>query len=136
KVARFDAKLNARWMHHLTPTETDIRPKLLAADKTPTVRPTGWGNAAAEPLPLTPNLLATHQVLLTAQPDPIAPGTPFAWQNPLALLTDGKPDAPPKPWVGWTDIGLTDSGWRGPFTMQIETFRTRFRVTGITFVED
>jgi outer membrane protein assembly factor BamB len=134
-VARFDPTLKVKWETHLTPTETDARAKLLAADTTPTARKTGWGNAAAVPLLLTPNLLAPGKQLITARFDPQSPGS-VEWQNPVELLTDGKPDAPPRPWLRWTDVGFIDSGWHDKMTFQIDTFRTQWRVTGVTFVED
>jgi outer membrane protein assembly factor BamB len=136
RAFRFDSSLNAKWEARLTPTETDARAKLLAKDATPTARKTGWGNATAVPLPLTPNLLIPGKQLVTAEWEPRAHGGPAAWQNPLDLLTDGKPDAPPRPWLRWTDVGLIDSGWHGKLALQVDTFRTRLKVTGVTFVED
>jgi outer membrane protein assembly factor BamB len=124
------------WEKQLTPTETDARSKLLLPDTTPTVRKTGWGNATATPLPLTPNLLTESKAIIGAVSDPKTHGDPRPWQNKIELLTDGKPNAPPKPWLEWTDIGYIDSGWRNKLTLEIDTFRTQLRVTGITFVED
>jgi hypothetical protein len=49
---------------------------------------------------------------------------------------DGKPDAPPLPWLAWTDIGYINSGWRNQLTLEIDTYRTQLHLTGITFVED
>jgi hypothetical protein len=68
--------------------------------------------------------------------DPRAHGDPRPWQNKVELLTDGKADTPPKPWLEWTDIGYIDSGWRNKFALEVDTFRTQLRVTGVTFVED
>lgn len=135
-VIRFGSDLKPRWRKRLAPTETDARSKLLAEDTTPTVRPTGWGNAAAQALPLTPNLLAESKALIGCYSDPPAHGDPRPWQNPVTLLTDGRSDAPPLPWLPWTDIGMVDSGWRSRLALQIDTYRTQLRVTGITFVED
>ena len=135
-VIHYNDKLDVVSSSYLDATETDARSKLLAKDATPTVRKTGWGNATATPLPLTPNLLAETKALIMAVSDPRAHGDPRPWQNKIELLTDGKPDAPPKPWLEWTDIGMIDSGWRGKFALEIDTFRTQLRVTGITFVED
>jgi WD40 repeat protein/sugar lactone lactonase YvrE len=120
----------------LTPTETAAQTKLLAREDVPTIRKSGWGNATAIPLPLTPNLLAESKALILAVSDPRASGDPRPWQNKIDLLTDGKPGAPPKPWLEWTDIGLIDSGWRSKFAIEIDTFRTQLQVTGVTFVED
>jgi WD40 repeat protein len=124
------------WVKSLDCTETDARSKLLAKDITPTVRKTGWGNATAMPLPLTPNLLAETKAMIVAVSDPRTHGDPRPWQNKVEMLTDDKPDAPPKPWLEWTDIGYIDSGWRNKLAIEIDTFRTQLRVTGITFVED
>ena len=135
-VIRFDKNLNPLWEKKLAPSDTDARSKLLAKDSTPTVRKAGWGNAAAKPLPLTPNLLAETKAIISAVHDPKSHGDPRPWQNKIELLTDGKPDAPPKPWLEWSDVGYIDSGWRNKLTIEIDTFRTQLRVTGITFVED
>lgn len=136
KVLRADAKLNVKWSLTLTPTETDARSKLLAKDLTPTVRKSNWGNAAATGLPLTPNLLAESKAMIMAVSDPRTHGDPRPWQNKAELLMDGKPDAPPKPWLEWTDIGYIDSGWRNKLALEVDTFRTQLRVTAVTFVED
>lgn len=135
-VIRLSPEMKPRWQKRLTPDETDARSKLLAADTTPTIRPTGWGNAAAKSLPLVPNLLAESKALIGAYSDPPAHGDPRTWQNKIELLIDGNPEPPPKPWLDWPDIGMIDSGWRNKLTLQVDTFRTQLRVTGITFVED
>jgi hypothetical protein len=132
----YDENLRAAWWRQLVPTETDARSRLLLPDPTPTVRKTDWGNANDIPLPLTPNLLTESKAIIGAVSDPKTHGDPRPWQNKIELLTDGKPDAPPKPWLEWTDIGYIDSGWRNKLTLEIDTFRTQLRVTGITFVED
>ncbi len=108
----------------------------LAKDTTPTVRKTGWGNASATPLSLTPNLLAESKAIIGAVHAPRTHGDPRPCQNKIDVLIDGKPDAPPRPWLEWTDIGYIDSGWRNKLTLEIDTFRTQLRVNAITFVED
>jgi outer membrane protein assembly factor BamB len=135
-VVGYDGDLMERWRSFPRPTVTDVRPVLLAADPTPTTRRTGWGNAAARPAPLTPNLLHETQTVITAVSDPPAHGDPRPWENEIPLLTDGKPDAPPRPWLSWTDINMVDSGWRHKLTLQVDAFRTQLRLTGVTFVED
>jgi len=135
-VARLGPDLKTLWQKRLMPVETDARSKLLATDRTPTVRRTGWGNAADQPLPLVPNLLAEPKALLGAYSDPQAHGDPRPWQNQVEWLTDGKAIAPPLPWLSWTDVGMVDSGWRNKLALQVDTFRTQLRVTAITFVED
>jgi outer membrane protein assembly factor BamB len=124
------------WRVYLPPGPALAPDQLLAADATPTTRRTAWGNAAARPAPLTPNLLKETRALVTAVCDPPAHGDPRPWQNPVGLLYDGKVEPPPRPWLGWTDINYIDSGWRGKLALQFDTFHTQLQVTGITFVED
>src|SRR5262249_45235333 len=45
-------------------------------------------------------------------------------------------EAPPGPWLRWNEIGFIDSGWKNKLTIEVDTFRTQLRLTGITFVED
>jgi hypothetical protein len=135
-VVAYDDGLKERWRVRPQPTVTDARRSLLAADPTPTTRRAGWGNAAEKPAPLTPNLLLESRALITAVSDPPAHGDPRPWENKVELLTDGKPDAPPQPWLSWTDVNMIDSGWRAKLAIQVDTFRTQLRVTGVTFVED
>jgi outer membrane protein assembly factor BamB len=135
-VVGYDGGLKERWRSLPRPTVTDARPPLMAADPTPTTRMVGWGNAEKNSPPPPPNLLRETKALITAVSDPLAPGDPRPWQNEVGLLTDGKPDAPPRPWLTWTDVNLVDSGWRGKLALQVDTFRTQLRVTGVTIVED
>lgn len=138
QATRFDPAMRPRWQVKLTPgagAPADPR-QGPAADATPTVRGTGWGNATETPLPLEPNLLAQSKAIISAVHNPKTHGDPRPWQNPIAMLTDGKPAAPPRPWLEWTDIGYIDSGWRNKLTLEIDTFRTQLRVTAVTFVED
>jgi outer membrane protein assembly factor BamB len=135
-VVRFDAELKERWRTLLRPTVTDVRPQLLAADGTPTTRRTGWGNASDKPAPLTPNLLRETNALITAVHEPTSHGDPRTWQNPIDVMRDGKPEPRTKPWLGWTDINYIDSGWKSKLTLQVDTFRTQVRLTGVTMVED
>jgi hypothetical protein len=136
RVVRFDAALTPLWDKRLSPAEADARSKLLAPDATPTVRKAGWGNAAEKPLPLAPNLLAQTKAIITAGYVPRAHGDPRPWQNAVELLTDGRPDAPARPWLGWTDINYVDSGWKDKLAVEVDAFRAQLRVTGVTFAED
>jgi outer membrane protein assembly factor BamB len=142
QVTRFDQQMKAIWQVKLTPVkewqgkDNPLAASNLTKDPTPTVRKTGWGNASAAPLPLTPNLLAQSKATIGAVYSPKAHGDPRPWQNKIDQLIDGKPEAPPRPWLQWTDIGYIDSGWRGKLTLEIDTVRTQLRVTAITFVED
>lgn len=135
-VVRLNQGLKPKWERRIVPTETDTRSKLLAQDTTPTVRKDGWGNADAAPRPLTPNLLADTQALIRPVYDPPGPGGTPAWPDTFDALTDGKPDAPTRPWLRWTDVGYVHSGWLEKLVLGVDTFRTQLRLTAITFVED
>src|SRR5262249_7744026 len=52
-----------------------------------------------------------------------------------ALLVDGKAEPPPKPWLEPSAIGRLAEGTHTTW-LQIDTFHTRLRVTGITLAED
>lgn len=161
-LMRFQGGVRGTWMQHFVPFPVRIRsnnePKLPGerdikfqfgplpdnriwmgwplTKAVPTTRMTGWGNAAPEAAPLTPNLLAETQALIQAVCDPTTNGDPREWKQPIELLTDGKPDAPPRTWLSWGDINYIDSGWRQKLTLVVDTFREQLRVTGVTIVED
>ncbi|MBC8872630.1 MAG: hypothetical protein H8E44_24615 [Planctomycetes bacterium] len=141
----------ATWLGELTRLDSDYEPvwsttlqsdvtigpqDLLATDRTPTVRVDGWGNAAQELAPLTPNLLTETQALVEAWCDPPTHGDPRRWKHKIDLLRDGDPTAPPSPWLEWTDISYLDSGWRQKLVVQVDTFRSQLRLRGVTVVED
>jgi hypothetical protein len=136
RVFAFDENLKEIWTTRLRSAIDDVRPQLLAADKTPTTRRTGWGNASPTPAPLTPNLLRETKAIISAVCDPPTHGDPRPWQNSIELLRDGKAEPPAKPWLGWTEINYIDSGWRSKLVLQADTFRTQLRLTGVTFAED
>lgn len=98
----------------------------------PTIKTSSWSNAELKPLPLTPNLINPKKVLVTSTMG----DKPAKLQNDAAILFDGQATAPEKPWVSWEDIGMIDSGWRGSFSLVIDTAPTQLRVKAITFVED
>ncbi len=135
-VCRLDRTYAERWRVKVQPEAADLRGKLASQDLTPTVRTTRGRNARATPAVLTPNLLKQSRAILNVACEPKAPGDPRPLQNEVELLTDGKPDAPERPWLGWTDINYIDSGWRDGLVINIDAFRTQLRVTAITFVED
>jgi hypothetical protein len=126
-VARYDSVYHRVWSTRLQASDIEK-----TASGVPTSRAANWSNAETQPAPLIPNLLKETNALFSVQ----LSDKPIALQNDAALLTDGKPDAPPQPWVSWTDIGMIDSGWRGALSIVFDTFRTQLRVTGITLVED
>jgi outer membrane protein assembly factor BamB len=130
-VCRLDSKYDERWRVRLRPAAEDMRGKLLASDGAPTTRIDSWGNAAAVTAPLAPNLLTPQSVVIRFQS--ASPNVQLI--HPPTSLVDGKPDAPPSPWLDWTDVGhfaeLSQVNY-----LVLDTFRTRLRVTGITLVED
>lgn len=109
---------------------------MLVPDATPTSRVEGWGNAAVEVAPLTPNLLTSTQALIEARCEPAVHGDPRSWQQKIDLLRDGNAAAPESPWLEWTDISYLDSGWRQKLVVQVDTFRSQLRVDGVTIIED
>ena len=131
-VQRLDAQYRARWSTHLEPATRDVRESPPTPDSTPTSRVESWGNAAAVPAALSPNLLSETRALVNVTLSDRRQDL----QNPLAMLTDGKPEAPEKPWVTWTAIGEIDSGWYGHLSLNVDAFHSQLRVTGVTFVED
>jgi len=131
-VIRLDGKYEPRWQVHLQPLTLDSRPRLLADDPTPTVRMANWGNAETAPDPLTPNLLKDTRALIKVTMS----DREQEWQQKVDLLCDGKPEAPKDPWLKWTTINYIDSGWSGSLMLNVDTFHTQLRVTGITVAED
>ncbi|ADD44459.1 hypothetical protein [Stackebrandtia nassauensis] len=136
EVTRFDGDLDVRWSTKLAPTETDAAAKLRAPDPTPTTRVTGWGNAEDIPLSLTPNLLAATRALINPLGSVNDVPYTYTWRHPLALLRDGKPDAPPTPWLQWNIIGVIDSPVYKKLAVDIDAVVHRMHVTGVTFAED
>ncbi|HLQ43623.1 MAG TPA: PQQ-binding-like beta-propeller repeat protein, partial [Planctomycetaceae bacterium] len=153
-LMRFQAGVRGLWMQHYVPFSVRIRggnePKMPGerdikfqfgplpdnriwmgwplTKVVPTTRMADWGNAAKEPAPLEPNLLSDTQALIQAWCDPPTHGDPRDWRQPIELLTDGKPDAPPRPWLEWSDINYIDSGWRQKLTLVVDTFREQLKV--------
>lgn len=136
KVCCLNAQYQPKWTTSLQPDAVSAAAELLAADGTPTSRVTDWGNAAPEAAPLTPNLLTQTQALVEPWSVPKTHGDPRTWQQNVELLRDGKPTVSDGPWLDWTDISYLDSGWREKLSIQIDTFRTQVRLSGITMVED
>ncbi|MEV2189586.1 hypothetical protein AB0I02_01095 [Streptomyces phaeochromogenes] len=107
----------------------------LTPDPVPVVRRAGWGNAGATQ-DLTPNLIKTTSAYLDVRLVNPTRYIDLGKQNAVALLTDGRADAPANPWVPWSVIGAIriQDGQELQFT--VDTFRTQVRLTGITFAED
>lgn len=129
---RFAPNMAERWHVRLAGDVHDIRPQLLAAAEVPTRQPAAWTNNAATPWALTPNLLAADSAVVSFKlgDKGVEP------QQKSDMLFDGKDAAPEKPWLPWYEIGMIDSGWKGSFGLEIDTFRRQLRVSAITFVED
>lgn len=132
-VARFDRNMEEKWRVKVGERpQTSNQQSPISNLKSPTSRLTSWSNAEATPLPLTPNLISSNAVIVRAMLGDKGVGL----QNPPAGLFDGQTNAPVNPWIKWADLVMIDSGWKGSFTLEIDTFRTQLRVTAITFVED
>ncbi|MFF1377421.1 WD40 repeat domain-containing protein [Streptomyces sp. NPDC058308] len=134
-VLRYTAGLDERWRTRLSPSETDIRPKLLAPDPVPVVRRAGWGNTTA-PKDLTPNLITTAPALLDVRLVNPTRYIDLGKQNAVALLSDGRADPPADPWVPPSVIGAIGVVPGQELLFNVDTFRTQVRLTGVTFVED
>ncbi len=128
-AVRFDDNLKEKWRTCLTDAPSILHPQ---PSSIPTIRLDSWSTAESAPLPLTANLVAPTAVIVRA----MLGERPIELQNPAATLFDGQTTAPAKPWVSWKDLGMIDSGWRGSFSLEIDTFRTQLRVDAITFVDD
>ncbi len=135
-LQRLDGKYQTKWITRMQPDSVVTPEDLLARDKTPTTRVSNWGNAAAKSAALKPNLLGETPTLIEARCVPKTHGDPRPWHNKIDLLTDGEATPPSEPWLHWTDINYIDSGWRQKLVIQVDTFRTQFRLRGITMVED
>lgn len=134
-VLRYTAGLDERWRTRLTPSETDIRPKLLTPDPVPAVRRAGWGNTTATK-DLTPNLITTTSALLDVRLVNPTRTVDLAKQNAVALLSDGRADPPANPWVPPTVIGAIRIQDGQELLFTVDTFRTQVELTGVTFAED
>ncbi|MFD0412346.1 WD40 repeat domain-containing protein [Streptomyces sp. NPDC127108] len=132
---RYTTDLGERWRTRLTPSETDIRPELLTPDPVPVVRRAGWGNTTATK-DLTPNLIKTTSALLDVRLVSPTRYVDLGKQNAVALLTDGRPDAPANPWVPWSVIGAVRIQDGQELLFTVDTFRTQVQLTGVTFAED
>lgn len=98
----------------------------------PTARMDGWTNQQANTLPLQPNLLQTAKASVYAY----LGDRRQELQQPTELLSDGALTPPTRPWMDWAVIQMIDSGWSGSFSLEVDTFRTQMKVTGITLAED
>ncbi len=128
RVIRLSGNFASQWQTQLKPSDVDLRGKILNPDSTPTVRMANWGNAEEKPWPLTPNLLAQPKTLIRF------PNIERVVQNDMAMLADGKPDAPAYAWLWPGEVNQ----WAGLRFFNTITFELEkpVRATGITLVED
>ena len=99
--------------------------KFLAHDSTPTIRIGSWGNAAAQPLPITPNLLAETKADIR-----LVMSNNEEWgqtQQAQATLYDGKASPPKAPWIPWNLISQFAEQSRFNY-LKIDTIRTLLHV--------
>jgi outer membrane protein assembly factor BamB len=134
-VCRLDKSYAPTWRTRLTPEASDIRGKILAGDGAPTTAIAGWGNAAEKPADLSVNLLAKTTPLIrlvTSQGETDLTDTPG---QKVAMLYDGKADAPAEAWIPWCMVGTFAE--TSPLNyLLIDAYRTQMKVTGVTLVED
>ena len=127
EAGRMAADGTLRWRQRLTPGS--VQP--LVATATHRVES---GNALAQPLPLTPNLIDTKNWMISARFEPRANGP--SWLNPIDILADGDGAAPAKPWLDIVTIGNVESGWVNQLTLGFDAWRRRIRLDAVTIVED
>jgi hypothetical protein len=131
-VCRLDSRYEARWRTHVASEAGDGRQQPASVDPTPTTRVEAWGNAALSTAALRPNTLADAKALISFKLD----SRQTESTHPVGELVDGMPNVPAEPWLSWTAMNLVDSGWFGPFSMELDAFHTQVHATGITLVED
>ena len=132
-VCRLNTQYVEQWRTRLQPVEMDIRDKLLRVETMPTLRVSDWGNAAATPAPLTPNLLAETKAMLRFVPSGTWGGAAAFILDPT-FLYDGKA-ASPGTWLDWGNVGFFAE--TSPINyIRLDSMTKRLRVTGVTLVED
>jgi len=136
KLTRLNGSYTQVWQTALTPTETDIRNKILDADGAPVTKMTGWSNALPTPYPLNTSILTTTNCRPESYGNPDSSsyhiqdniyltGTPQP-----SLLVDGSATPPASPW----NIAALTPG--NTFCLQINTWNRVMRVDAVTFAED
>jgi outer membrane protein assembly factor BamB len=131
-MVRLDGQYGERWRVRLEAPSPGRPVDAPIPDRTPTARIASWGNAEAQPSPLTPNLLDTKNVVIRYQ----WPGhNHVQLQGNPTQLVDGKAEAPKQAWLPWDELGHLAEGSNVTWLL-IDTYRTQLRVTGITLAED
>jgi outer membrane protein assembly factor BamB len=133
EILRLDGQYGVKWRVRAVPGGADdLRPHLLAADRTPTAHVSGWENAQTPPdRRPSANLLKPSSVSLRV----FDKGRALDWQMDPRKLMDGKLDAPEGPWLPWRTLYPIGGGGE-PLALTLDWFHTRMHVTGITLVED
>jgi hypothetical protein len=134
RIMRLDKDYKEKWQTLLRPAAADRRGKILAEDKTPTSRMSGWGNAEPQAADPKENLLTKTQAMIKFVPMSGWGGWAELVNDP-ALLYDGKADPPEKPWIAWDKVGFFAETSEFNYLL-IDTLRTQLRVTSITLYED
>ena len=134
-VCRLDKSYVTQWQTRLAPETVDMRGKILADDGAPTTAVAGWDNVTEKPADLSPNLLTETTPLIrlvTSQGERQLTDNP---SQKVAMLYDGKSDAPAEPWIPWEMVGTFAE--TSPLNyILIDAYRTQMEVTGVTLVED
>jgi len=140
-VARLDSQYQDRWRTHVrTGERVSLATAIAAGDRIPTpptTRETSWiaaeSTVASRPNLLQPNQLITRWLMGDQQSIPLHPTNDLVDGN---LENSRSGDTKHEPWLSWYDHGMIESGWRGDFSLVVDTFNKQLRVDSITFVED
>ena len=127
-----NAEYAVRWRRASARRPANALASLLAVEPTPDRAGLRLEQRGGDTGAVTPNLLNETNALITVEEKD---GSAHHLNNPVDALRDGKPEAPPKPWLGGPHQ-LYRLRLARPAGLQIDTFRTQVKLTGITFVED
>ncbi len=130
-VTRYDGTtLVPRWSALLQPGGQEVSAAhLLAADATPTTRMTGWSNAAPPEAPIPAALPGRTTVSLERD------GRAFETVGNPNAMTDGKLDAPMKPYLALGALN-PHNGNGARTAIVLERGKNLVRLAAITFYED
>lgn len=134
RVLRLDEMYRQRWVARLPPAEAGSYTGRLIADAAPTARPTKWGNALPEAMPIRPNLLEQAKAKISFVPSGTWGGQ-ARFIHDAGLLVDGRADPPPTPWLAWDKVGFFAETSPNNYIL-MDAGQTQMRVTAITLFED
>ena len=140
-VERLDQDYRVKWRTLLGASSDVVPANVLATNSssgtrldmdkaaiTPISRVDDWGNAAAKPAPLTPNLLAlTHAT--------ISGSVNVRLMNRPETLYDGDPSPPTDPWLTWSSVNWFAETSFFNYVL-LDSGNKTMHVTGITIAED